>query len=249
MRYVIVTLILFLTSLPALAQDAAREYQRLLSRRTASEQFDGFASYQSMNPYNHPVVQGTQAAATIYNTAQWHSFNQDWAAFTGISPGYYNTQLALGLGAMGLQAYANHSAQQRVREQLPKVEITATVWDTKLTRAYARYVAERDGRSAEDVLFTQQQRNLDEGAVELRIRNIGYLPVNLAPMRSRVFLMSDEGHPIAATSTAYSLDRQLRPGEEAVGRVRFLDYALRSDEVTLVFKGVMGGEGELSIGL
>lgn len=228
-------------------ETARRDYERLLKNRTGSCEFDGFSAAQSANPYSNPLVQGTQTAANVYNMVQWHNAYSDFAQFTGYPSGYYNTQFALGLGQMAAGQYMQYEARQKQKQQFPKLAVQATLWDDKLTESYARWQSLRDGQDFETLLARYRQRNIDEGAIELRLRNIGWQPINVSNARAYIFLMSDENYPVAASSVTSTLERPLQPGEESYGRVRFMDWALRDDEVKIVFRGVFGDEGEISI--
>ena len=153
--------------------------------------------------------------------------------------------IASAVGNMVGRHVVNHQVNE---SQRVRVDVEAIYWDGDLSDLAAEVAAAEEGLSVQETLTKKvemaAQRGVDRYTVfELHIKNVGRLPAKLEPMKYRVFLLSNEEQPIAASRVDAVLDATLQPGDDIRGMVYFPKIvAAGQSELKLAFEQMFGIE-------
>jgi hypothetical protein len=218
-----------------------KKYRRALSQRTRSE---GFVT-PIPGQYNQTFNTGLEA----YNLYQLYDITNSM----GLDPtgAFIQNPLILATAAAGM--YQQNKMTNELYESVRvRVDVEATLWDEALVDLQTEVAAAEQGLSVQDTLTKKVQRISEMGVdkyvvLEVRLKNVGSTPAPMEPMKYRIFMMSHEGQPIAASRIDGVLDKTLQPGDEVRGMVYFPKIvAAGQGKLQIAFEQMFGDRGTLT---
>lgn len=228
--------------------DAIRKkYRNALGRRTESRGFVTQASGAG--------IPGVSTQAALSTGLEAYSLYQlyDVSNAIGIDPtySYINNPLMIASAAAGMFE-RNRMLNQTLETVRVRVDVEATLWDESLVDLQTEVAAAEQGWSVQDTLSRKVQNIVEKGVdkyivLEVRLKNVGQNPAALEPFKYRVFMMSAEDQPIAASRIDPVLDKTLQPGEEIRGMVYFPKIvAAGQTKLRIAFEQMFGDRGTLT---
>lgn len=228
--------------------DAVRKkYRNALGRRTESRGFVTQASGAGIPGMNTQMALNTGLEA--YSLYQLY----DVSNAIGLDPvgSYINNPLMIATSAVGMYE-RNRMLNQTLETMRVRVDVEATLWDEALVDLQTEVAAAEAGWSVQDTLNKKVQNIVEKGVdkyivLEVRIKNVGQNPAPLEPFKYRIFMMSAEDQPIAASRVDPILDKNLQPGEEIRGMVYFPKIvAAGQSQLRIAFEQMFGDRGTLT---
>ncbi len=218
-----------------------KKYRRALGQRTESR---GFVT-PIPNQYDQTFNTGMEA----YNLYTLYDITNT----VGLDPtgSFIANPLILATAAAGM--YQRNKMTNDLYESVRvRVDVEATLWDEGLVDIQSEVTAAEQGLSVQDSLNKKVQNVVDKGVdkyavLEVRIKNVGSVPAALEPMKYRIFLMSSENQPIAASRIDAALDKTLQPGDEVRGMVYFPKIVAQGQrDLRIAFEQMFGDRGTLT---
>ncbi len=228
--------------------DAVRKkYRNALGRRTESRGFVTQAGGAGIAGVNTQTVLNTGLEA--YSLYQLY----DVSNAIGLDPtgSFISNPLMIATSAAGMFE-RNRLMNQTLETVRIRVDVEATLWDETLIDLQTEVAAAEQGWSVQDTLNKKVQNIVEKGVdkyvvLEVRIKNVGQNPAPLEPFKYRVFMMSAEDQPIAASRIDPVLDKTLQPGEEIRGMVYFPKIvAAGQSKLRIAFEQMFGDRGTLT---
>ena len=218
-----------------------KKYRRALSGKTESHGFVTPVSGQ----YNQTFNTGLEA----YNLYSLYDITNS----IGLDPtgSYISNPLILATAAAGM--YQQNKMTNELYESVRvRVDVEATLWTDELVDLRTEVQAAEQGLSVQDTLNKKVQNIVEMGVdkyvvVEIRVKNVGQNPAALGPFKYRVFLMSAEDQPIAASRVDAVLDKTLQPGEEIRGMAYFPEIvAAGQSKIRIAFEQMFGDRATMT---
>lgn len=218
-----------------------KKYRRALGKRTRSE---GFVT-PIPGQYNQTFNTGMEA----YNLYQLYDITNS----IGLDPtgSFIQNPLILATAAAGMYQQ-NRMTNELYESARVRVDVEATLWDEELVDLQTEVAAAEQGLSVQDTLTRKVQRIVEMGVdkyvvLEVRLKNVGTTAAPMEPMKYRIFLMSHEGQPIAASRIDAVLDKTLQPGDEVRGMVYFPKIvAAGQGKLEIAFEQMFGDRGTIT---
>lgn len=219
---------------------AQKRYRKALADATKSKSF--------VTPIPGQSTATMNTGLEAYNLYQLYDITNE----IGLDPtgAYLRNPLILATAAAGM-----YQRQKQVNDLYEsarvRVDVEATLWDDKLVDLQTEATAALQGWSVQDTLTKKVQNISDKGVdkyvvLEVRVKNVGTTPAALAPFKYRIFLMSAEDQPIAASRLDSVLDTTLQPGDEIRGMVYFPKIvAVGQRELRIALEQMFGDRGTL----
>lgn len=221
-------------------QDLRKRYQKALSEHTKKKGF--------VTPIPGQAAANASTGLEAYNLYQLYDITNE----IGLDPtgAYLRNPLILATAAAGM--YQQHRQVNQLYESARvRVDVEATLWDEELADLQTEVEAADKGLSVQDTLTKKVQNITAKGVdkyvvLEVRVRNTGKTEAQLEPFKYRVFMMSAEGEPIAASRVDPVLDKTLQPGDEIRGMVYFPKIvAAGQSKLRIAFEQMFGDRGTL----
>lgn len=218
-----------------------KRYRRALSSRTESRGF--------VTPLPGQYDQTFNTGMEAYNLFTLYDITTN----TGLDPtgSFIVNPFVLATAAAGMYQ-RNRMTNELYESARVRVDVEATLWDESLVDLQTEVMAAEQSWSVQETLQRKVQNIAEKGVdkylvVELRLRNVGQNPAPMEPMKYRVFLMSNEGQPIAASRIDPVLDKILQPGDEVRGMVYFPKIvAAGQGKLKIAFEQMFGDRGALT---
>jgi hypothetical protein len=222
-------------------ENLRKKYKRALSKRTESRGF--------VTPIPGQYDQTFNTGMEAYNLYSLY----DITSQVGLDPtgAYIANPLVLASVAAGMFE-RNKLTNDLYESARVRVEVEATLWDESLVDMQTEVAAAEQGLSVQDALNKKVQNIVEKGVdkyvvLEVRVKNVGQTPAQLEPFKYRVFLMSNEDKPIAASRVDPVLDKTLQPGDEIRGMVYFPKIvAAGQSQLRIAFEQMFGDRGTLT---
>ncbi len=222
--------------------DAMRKkYKRALGNRTESRGF--------VTPIPGQYDQAFNTGMEAYNLYTLYDITTN----SGLDPtgSFLVNPFVLATAAAGMYQ-RNRMTNDLYESSRVRVDVEATLWDEELVDLQTEVLAAEQGLSVQDTLTKKVQRIVEMGVdkyvvLEVRIKNVGSTPAQMEPMKYRVFLVSHEDQPIAASRIDAVLDKTLQPGDEVRGMVYFPKIvAAGQGKLRISFEQMFGDRGTLT---
>lgn len=218
-----------------------KKYRRALGSRTESRGF--------VTPLPGQTNQALNSGLEAYSLYTLY----DITNVVGLDPGGYfiTNPLMIASAAAGM-LQRNQMTNELYESMRVRVDVEATLWDEDLVDMQTEVYAAEQGLSVADTLTKKVQNIADKGVdkytvLEVRLKNVGTTPAAMEPMKYRVFLMSNEQQPIAASRIDPVLDKTLQPGDEVRGMVYFPKIvAAGQSKLRIAFEQMFGDRGTLT---
>jgi hypothetical protein len=218
-----------------------KKYRRAIGQRTESR---GFVTPLS-GQYDQTFNNGMEA----YNLFTLYDITTN----VGLDPtgSFIANPLILATAAAGMYQ-RNQMTNELYESARVRVDVEATLWDENLVDMQTEVAAAEQGLSVQDTLTKKVQNIVEKGVdkyvvLEVRLKNVGQNPAALEPMKYRIFLMSNENQPIAASRIDPVLDKTLQPGDEVRGMVYFPKIvAAGQSQLKVAFEQMFGDRGTLT---
>lgn len=218
-----------------------KKYRRALSGRTESR---GFVT-PLPGQYNQALSTGLEAYS-LYSL-------YDITNVVGLDPGgYFATNPLMIASAAAGMIQRNQMTNEIYESVRVRVDVEATLWTEDLVDLQTEVYAAEQGLSVQDTLTKKVQNITDKGVdkyvvLEVRLKNVGTTPAAMEPMKYRIFMMSNEDQPIAASRIDPVLDKTLQPGDEVRGMVYFPKIvAAGQSKLRIAFEQMFGDRGTLT---
>lgn len=218
-----------------------KKYKRALGSRTESRGF--------VTPIPGQYDQTFNTGMEAYNLYQLYDITNE----IGLDPtgSFITNPMILATAAAGMYQ-RNKMTNDLYESARVRVDVEATLWDEDLVDMQSDVMAAEQGLSVQDALTKKVQRVAEMGVdkyvvLEVRVKNVGTTPAQLEPMKYRIFLMSNEDQPIAASRIDPVLDKTLQPGDEVRGMVYFPKIvAAGQGKLRIAFEQMFGDRGTLT---
>ena len=218
-----------------------KKYKRAIGGRTESRGF--------VTPIPGQSDQAFNTGMEAYNLYQLYDITND----IGLDPtgSFISNPMILATAAAGM--YQRNKMTNDLYESVRvRVDVEATLWDEDLVDMQTDVMAAEQGLSVQDTLNKKVQRITEMGVdkyvvLEVLLKNVGTTPAQMDPMKYRIFLMSNEDQPIAASRIDPVLDKTLQPGDEVRGMVYFPKItAAGQSKLRIAFEQMFGDRGTLT---
>ena len=218
-----------------------KKYRRALGQKTESRGF--------VTPIPGQYDQTFNTGMEAYNLYTLYDITTN----VGLDPtgSFIANPLVLATAAAGM-FQRNQMTNELYESARVRVEVEATLWDENLVDLQTEVAAAEQGLSVQDTLNKKVQNIVAKGVdkyvvLEVRLKNVGQTPAAMEPMKYRVFLMSNEDQPIAASRIDPVLDKTLQPGDEVRGMVYFPKIvAAGQGQLRIAFEQMFGDRGTLT---
>ena len=221
-----------------------RDYRKEISRHTESR---GFVTPVGGGGSGIQAGQMLNLGAEAYNAYRLYNLSNDLglnASGALYSPWY--------LAASAVNVVGGSMARNKMYEaHRVRVDVEVTHWDSDLVDMQTEVLAAEKGLSVTETLgqkvLMAQKRGVDKYTVfEVTVKNVGKLPADMTNFKYRMFMMSAEEQPIAASRIDPVLDKKLAPGDEVRGMVYFPKIVAAGQEnLKVVFENMFGDRGDL----
>jgi hypothetical protein len=220
-----------------------KNYRKAISRHTESRGFVTPVGGGGGIPTGQMLNLGVEA----YNAYRLHDLSRDLGL--NASGGFYSPWY---IAASAVNMVGSNMARNRMYEsQRVRVDVEVIHWDSDLVDLQTEVMAAEKGMSVSETLgqkvLMQQRRGVDKYTVfEVTLKNVGKLPADMSNFKYRMFILSNEEQPIAASRIDAVLDKKLSPGDEVKGMVYFPKIvALGQENLKVVFENMFGDRGDL----
>lgn len=224
-----------------------KKYRNALSRRTESRGF--------VTQAGGAGIPGVSTQAVLSTGLEAYSLYQlyDVSSAIGLDPtgSFITNPLMIAASAAGMYE-RNRMMNQTLESVRVRVDVEATLWDESLVDLKTEVAAAEQGWPVQETLSKKVQNIVEKGVdkyvvLEVRIKNVGQNPAPLEPFKYRIFMMSAEDQPIAASRIDPVLDKTLQPGEEIRGMVYFPKIvAAGQGKLRIAFEQMFGDRGTLT---